>query len=250
MAFFGLFNKDVLYFPGCHSSAFNEPKIKNWERILKKLGVSFWIAEDFVCCGGFFEENGYEKELRKLARENLNFLKEKGVKKIITSCALCFETFKSYKNIIPEWDIEVEFILTTILNKIKEGDYVRNSFLESVAYYDSCQLGRYAEITNEPREILKLIGFHVIELPKNKEETLCCGSCGSLPITNQELADDIAFNFIRMLRRRKIKRLVTADARAYQHLKENFRKLGVANEEIELIDFSEIVCDGLGLKKE
>ena len=79
---------------------------------------------------------------------------------------------------------------------------------------------------------------------------MCCGSCGSLPITNQELADDIAFNFIRMLRRRKIKRLVTADARAYQHLKENFRKLGVANEEIELIDFSEIVCDGLGLKKE
>ena len=61
---------------------------------------------------------------------------------------------------------------------------------------------------------------------------------------------DIAFNFIRMLRRKKIKRLVTADERAYQHLKENFRKLGIAKEEIELVDFSEIVCYGLVLKKE
>lgn len=247
MALFGLIDRSTMYFPGCYSSAFASEKIENYKRILKKLDIKFWVS-DMVCCGGFFEENGYDKNLRKIVRENFDFLTKKEVTKIITSCPLCYNLFKSYKNLMPDWNIETSFILSEILNKLKEGGRIKNHYYENVAYYDSCYLGRYSNITDEPREILKMIGYRIIELPKNKEETLCCGSCGNLPVTNSHLADKIAINFIQRLKKLKIKKLIVADNRAFQHLNKSLIGLGIKPEDLQILEISDIICDGIGVK--
>ena len=252
MALFGLFgNSENLYFPGCFSSALLEKKVENYKRILKKLGISFTTEKDFMCCGGFFDESGYEKQLRKTAKQNQDFISGKKFRKIITNCPLCYSTFKNYKEIIPDWSTEVEFILITILKKLQENQsYVRSFSSEPIAYYDSCSLGRYSEIHSPPREILSLLGLKVMELPKNSEETLCCGSCGNLPKTNKELSDSIARSFIRMLLRKNIKKVVTADARAYSHLAENLIKMQVDEKTLELLEFSDVLCSAMNLKQE
>jgi Fe-S oxidoreductase len=251
MGIFGFGNSENLYFPGCFTSSFMEKKIANYKKILKKLDIDFALQKDFVCCGGFFDEAGYEKELRKTARENLDRFESKKHKKIITNCPLCYNTLKNYKDLLPNWDIQVEFILMTIINKLRENkEKVRNYFSEPVAYYDSCYLARYSGIINEPRELLELLGYKLVELPKNREETLCSGACGGLTITNPELADKIAVKLLKMIRRRGIKKIVTASPRDYWHLKENLSKLNIPSEEMDIFEFSDLICDSMAINKE
>jgi len=252
MALFGLFgNSETLYFPGCYSSAFTREKTENYKRILKKLDVEFDTQKDEICCGGFLSEQGYEKQLRKTAKENNLGFRDKKIKKIIVNCGLCYSSLKGYKELVPDWNIEVKHVISEILDKLRENREKVRSFSSNpeIFYYDSCYLGRN-DFTEQPRELLKMLGYRVIELPHNKEETLCCGSCGGLMHTNKELAEKIAFNFIKMLKRKNVKRLVTSDPRAYNHLRENFEKIGITDKEIELLEISDIVCDSLGVKRE
>jgi Fe-S oxidoreductase len=248
----GLFSKtETLYFPGCYSWAFLRNKIENYERILKKLKINFKTEKDNFCCGGFLDEGGYEKELRKIAKDNNERFTKKEFKKIITNCPLCSYTLEKYRTIIPEISFKQEFILVTILNKLKENkELIRNYFSDSMVYYDSCYLGRYNEITDEPRELLNLLGYKVIEFPKNREETLCCGSCGNLSETNLELAEKITKNFVIYLKNNNIKKIVTADARAFNFMKTFLEKHSIPEEELEIVEFSDLICAGLGLKKE
>lgn len=253
MALFGLFgNSETLYFPGCYSSAFIKEKVENYKRILKKLGVDFDIQKDEVCCGGFLSEQGYDKQLRKTAKENNIQFKDKKIKKILVNCGLCYSTIKSYKEIVPDWNLETKHVISEILDALKATNERVKSFSSNpeIVYYDSCYLARGESFFEQPRELLKLLGYKVIELPQNKEETPCCGSCGGLMHTNKELAENIAFKFIKMLKRKKIKRIVTSDPRAYFHLKESFEKLGIKDNEIELLELSDVICDSLGVKRE
>jgi Fe-S oxidoreductase len=249
MGIFGFGKSENLYFPGCYSYAFAQNKIENYKKILKKLKIEFKTSKDEDCCGGFLDEAGYEKEQRTLAKENNKDFISNGNKKIITNCPLCCNTLKNYSSLIPDFSLQVEFIIKTIYDVLKDNkNLVKNFFSDSIAYYDSCYLGRYLNIAQEPREILNILGYRVIELKYNKEETLCCGSCGGLFETNPELSEKISLNFITMLKRKGIKKIVTADIRAYVLLKKLIQKLDI--NDLEIIEFSDIICDGLGIKKE
>ena len=50
---------------------------------------------------------------------------------------------------------------------------------EAVAYHDSCYIGRYNDIYDIPRQILKSIpGVKVLEMERNKSDSMCCGAGG------------------------------------------------------------------------
>lgn len=250
MGIFGLGKKEVIYFPGCYSSAFLPDKIDNYKRIFKKIGVSVDNVRDLVCCGGFLEEAGYERQLRKLGRDNVKLLKELSVKKIITSCPLCFFILKNaYKELSPEWEgVSVYSSLSIILEKIRENPNMLVSYnSEEMAYYDSCYLSRYCGVTKEPREILKLIGYRLKEIYNSPEETSCCGSCGCLEITHPENAERLGIRFLEKVRKLKLKRIVTADPRAYKFLRELVEKKKM---DLKVYEISELICDGLGIKHE
>ena len=248
MGLFGFGEKEIIYYPGCYSLAFLKDKVQNYRNILKTLGIDFSFREDSFCCGGCLIELGYEKNARKLARDNLLLFTDKKTKTIITNCPLCLQTFsQEYKKMLPDWDIKSKFILEIIFEKLKqENDLIKFFSNEKVIYYDSCYLGRHLNIHNEPREILKLLGYNLVEMPFSREETLCCGSCGQLDITNPELSKKIAFNFFHQVQNNNVKKIITADPRAYWHLRKiiDSEKLN-----IQLIEFSEIVCDALDIEK-
>jgi Fe-S oxidoreductase len=250
MGIFSFTDKSLLYFPGCFSLAFLKDKVENYRRILKKLNINPRFIEDIGCCGGIILEAGYEKNLRKLAKEHQAYFKNEKIKKIITNCPLCFTTFlKDYKGLLPEWDIKVEFILEAVLEKIKENArVVKNIFMEEIAYYDSCHLGRYTRLHQEPRELLKTLGYGLKEIGYDKEETFCCGSCGNFPKINPEISKNIANEFFKILKRKNVKKIVIADPQAYHHLRECATQLGI--KEIEIIEISDLICKALGLKIE
>ena len=251
MAFLGFGRSDNLYFPGCFTSSFLHDKIENYKKILKKLDIDFKIQKDQVCCGGFMDEAGYEKELHANARKNNEELEGRGFKKIITNCPLCYNTLQTYKKLLPNWNIDSEHIIITILTKLQENkSIIKNFFADRIAYYDSCYLARYSNIIQQPRELLELLGYKIFELPKNREETICSGACGGLLVTNPELANKIARKFIKTMLQRGIKKIVTADPRDYHHIKINLVELKIPTEELEILELSDLICDSLGLKKE
>jgi len=247
MGIFDIFGaSSILYIPGCFSSAKLKDRTDNYKKILKKIGINHTTLPGFTCCSGILINAGYDKEARKLARENLQLFQERGIKKIITSCPLCYKTLAyDYHNMLPDWDMEVEFILVTILNKLRDApNLIRNPVEERIVYHDPCYLGRFSDIYNEPRELLRLLGYEIVELAYNKKDSLCSGSCGNLPITNKELANKIANDLIKYIKKTHINKIITPDPQSFMHLKDNLEY-----EDIRIFEFSEILCEVLGIRK-
>jgi Fe-S oxidoreductase len=47
-----------------------------------------------------------------------------------------------------------------------------------VTYHDPCYLARYNRITEAPRALIEATGAELVEMPRNGENTFCCGAGG------------------------------------------------------------------------
>jgi len=45
-----------------------------------------------------------------------------------------------------------------------------------VTYQDPCRLGRHLNVYDEPREVLALMGCDLVEMPRMRQASLCCGT--------------------------------------------------------------------------
>lgn len=247
MGLFSILKKsNILYFPGCIAYFKDKAEFELWKNIFSKLGINFKLVEKKVCCGLPALEAGYDYEARKLARRNLEIFKEEKIEKIIAPCPACYKMFASdYKKYLPDWNLETLNIWKIILEKIQEKpDLIKNKMNEEIGFQDSCYLGRYFQIYQEPREILELIGYKIKEFKDNKENSMCSGNCGGLPRTNPLIADKTAKEKLLQTKRIGIKKLVVCSFEEYELLKKNSSETG-----IEILLISEVLGNSLGIKK-
>ncbi len=175
-------NAEYLYWVGCTGSMIDRNILvtKAMVKILNAAGVDFGIlgAEE-VCTGDPARRAGGEFTFQMCAKKNIETLNEFGVKKIITTCPHCFNT---YKNEYPDFNGNYEVIHhTELINElINDGKLNLKKSLSDVTYHDPCYLGRHNKIYSQPRDVLKTItsqeGF--IELEQSKSRSLCCGAGG------------------------------------------------------------------------
>lgn len=217
MGFFSrLFARNILYYPGCLTKFVLKDIMNNYMNILDQINIDYiTIKEKEVCCGSPVINAGYEQDFEDLKKKNLKLFDEHGIKKIIVNCPACYHIFSKYYN------LKVEHITQTILKKI---DYFDRKFNEEITYHDPCHLGRYCNVYEEPRKILRKLGFKLIELEKNKEDSFCCGAGGGLKGNHPELANKIAKNILSKV---KTKKLITTCPLCYAHFKENAENIKV-----------------------
>ena len=247
MGFLSFFDrKKVLYFPGCTTYYKNKEGFELYKKIFSKLGINYSIFDKNLCCGWEIMEAGYDLESRKLARKNYEIFTEENIKEIITNSPECYKMFlKNYKEMLPNWDIEVKNIWEIILNRLKKKNYlIKNLALQVVTFHDCCYLGRHSGIYNEPRKILEAIGYEIKEMTNNREESFCCGSCGGLPVVNKQLANKIAKERILQAKRIKINKMIVCSFDNYNLLKDNNK-----DSEIEILELSEVLALALGIKE-
>jgi heterodisulfide reductase subunit D len=178
---------DVLFFVGCSpyfNIIFNEIGVdslaatKSSIKILNALGIEPAVRPDERCCGHDAYWTGEMETFKLLANKNLAMIQKSGAKKVIFSCAEGYTTLKTvYPEFFGKLKFEVQHISQFFAEKVEAGELKFKEVSEKVTYHDPCRLGRFESEYEAPRKVLQAIpGLELLEMPRNRENSLCCGS--------------------------------------------------------------------------
>jgi Fe-S oxidoreductase len=176
----------VLYWVGCAASYDDRAKkvSRSVAKLLQHAKVDFAIlGTEETCTGDPARRAGNEFLFQMMAQQNVEVLNnyKTDKKTVITACPHCFNTLK---NEYPDFGGHYEVVHhTDFLNQlIKDGKLIPDKKVSgSVAYHDSCYLGRYNNVYDSPRQILQSIpGLELREVSYwTKSKGLCCGAGGA-----------------------------------------------------------------------
>jgi Fe-S oxidoreductase len=188
---------EVLYFVGCTESYRRQEIAKATAEILKKANVKFTLLGNAeVCCGSPLLRTGQTTVVKEeLIPQNVENIKDTGVKTVITACSGCFQTLTNdYPSVVGPLPFEVLHI-SQFINRLKDEDRIRfeKKIERKVTYHDPCHLGRHSGVFDEPRKLLTSIpGIDFVEMFRNRNGSRCCGAGGGFKIAFNDKAVTIA----------------------------------------------------------
>jgi heterodisulfide reductase subunit D len=144
--------------------------------LLRSSGVTPTVLADERCCGHDALWSGDVDLFKKLAEANVELFKKAGAKRIFVSCPEGFHTFtKEYPKYLGA--LGLEFVNTVAFLAGEMTDVIKGNGNIDVTYHDSCRMGRFSGIYDEPRKILELAeGVNLREMEFSRDNAPCCGS--------------------------------------------------------------------------
>src|SRR6185437_8150354 len=130
-----------------------------------------------------------------LAEENLQTIAEAGKQKtpkFLSICPHCVRTMST------DWQeagqtVEIEHhseLLARHASKLPAEAVPGDRRREKVVYHDPCYLGRYRGTYDAPREVIAR-SADVIEAPRHREKSFCCGAGGGQMFLGEEKGERV-----------------------------------------------------------
>ncbi len=171
----------ALLFAGCHYSF--KPELqeaaRSAARVLKAAGLDLGIlGSEELCCGAPLLELGDRDFFETFGLENIKRFEASGAETLISLCPHCSWVFAEEYG--PEMEIKPKHAVQVVAGAIKKKQITPAREVKmKVAWHDPCRLGRRLGFYDQPRRILSSIpGLEVVELPRNRHNSLCCGNGG------------------------------------------------------------------------
>ena len=166
------------------------------------------------------------------------------VKKVITTCPHCYNTIQNeYPQLGGNFEVIhhnqlIARLLRDAALEFKDAARLR------VAYHDSCYLGRYNDIYDDPRQALEAVpGVEVAEMERNRKMGMCCGAGGARMFMEEKIGSRV--NHLRVDQAMEAEPEVVAVSCPFclTMLKDGLREKEIDG--VEARDIAEIVADAL-----
>ncbi len=169
-------------------------------RLLTRHGVEVVVAKGAGCCGALTHHMGMSDASHASAAANINAwhreIDGQGLDYVVINTSGCGTTVKDYGYMFGNDQIlaekaktisEMARDITEIFANLDLQPVEKTQDLK-VAYHSACSMQHGQKITKLPIDLLKLVGFEVVEIP---ESHLCCGSAGTYNLLQPELASQL-----------------------------------------------------------
>lgn len=196
------------------------------------------------CNGDTARRLGNEYLAQMMMQENIETLNGYKVKKIVTGCPHCYN---SIKNEYPQFGGNFEvYHHSEILNDLMKTGKIQfkdENEKNSVTFHDSCYLGRYNGIYDEPRDsISKIDGINLIEMGRNKDKGFCCGAGGGRMFLEETEGTRINEERTREALETNSDTIASACPFCMTMLNDGVKSFG-KNEEVAVKDIAEIILE-------
>ncbi|MCC7164511.1 MAG: 4Fe-4S dicluster domain-containing protein [Anaerolineae bacterium] len=239
---------DVLYWVGCAGAydARNQKVVRAMVKIMQAAGLKFAVMRAERCNCESARRLGNEYLYQMATMENVENLSALKFKRIMTQCPHCFNTIK---NEYPQFEGNYSVVHHTQLIAELIGNRQINpkqNITETITYHDSCYLGRYNNIFEPQRDILKSLSANgkLVEMERSREAGLCCGGGGGRMWLEENTGTRI--NNLRIQNVIDVQATTVASACPFcMTMLEDGAKAKGVDEQIARQDIAELVADAL-----
>ncbi len=239
---------DVLYWVGCAGSfdARYQGVSRSVAQLLDKAKVNYAVlGTEEKCNGDSARRLGNEFLAQMMIKENVETMKKYNFKKILVSCPHCLQTIgNEYKAFGGDYEVvhHSEFIGELVKERKIEIDDTKKTD-KKITFHDSCYLGRYNDIYEEPRELLKQVNKGELEeMKRSKDRGLCCGAGGGRMWMEEKIGKKVNIERTEEALETNADVISTACPFCMTMLTDGVKEKGKA-EEVKVKDFAELVLE-------
>ena len=196
----------VALMTGCAQKALNTDINDATIRLLRRLGCEVVIPRGMGCCGALTHHMGREAEAHASAAANVAaFMAEKhagGLDAVVINTSGCGTTVKDYGHMLGGEEAATVSALAMDISEllVKIGLPEGAAKGLRVAYHAACSLQHGQQVKTAPKDLLKRVGFDVVE---PADSHLCCGSAGTYNLLQPEISAQLKARKVETLEAKK-----------------------------------------------
>ena len=207
------------------------------------------LGKDEVCCSEFIRGVGEDGLFTELAEQNVGAFDRYAITEIVTPCPHGFHTFGvEYRRLAPSMKPRTVLHTSQVLERLiaSRALTLAAGGARTVTYHDPCFLGRRNGVYDAPRNVLRSIpGVRLVEMPRSRERSLCCGGGGGRMWVEAGEGEKIAEVRIREAAATGAETVVTACPFCFSNLDDAVKTAGFEGR-LVVKDLTELVAESLG----